>query len=197
MLTLNIEDVEKLSIELSQMVETVPELVAYVAKGSYLIGQTLSDIFKVPLLEIETERSGSRLKDLASPFLRLLPNRLKLWLRKKELNTGVHANYSERYAVINSSNKLLEHDFRTILLVDDSVDTGNTILATKKILKKSFPNANISTAAFVVFEASKSLVKIDYSLFNDKIISAPWSRDSKYYREFLHKYEEMKIAGII
>ena len=32
MLTLNIEDVEKLSIELSQMVETVPELVAYVCK---------------------------------------------------------------------------------------------------------------------------------------------------------------------
>lgn len=197
LMILNIEDVKRLSLELAHKISDRPELVVYVAKGAYLIGRTIAEYFEIPLLEVEAVRTGNRLKDIVRPVLALLPSRFKVWLRRKEMNTGVHTRNSERHTVINDTHMLLAQNFRSILLVDDSVDTGNTIQAVIKILQEAFPQAQIQTAAFFVFESSKTLVHIDYNLYGDTIFSAPWSSDSLYHKDFMREYEEMKKAGVV
>ncbi|NCB92493.1 MAG: phosphoribosyltransferase [Clostridia bacterium] len=196
LMVLNVDDVKKMSIQLAQSVKETPDLVAFVAKGAYLIGQTVAEYFDVPLIEIEAVRSGNQLKDLVRPLLTILPGSVKVWLRKKEMNAGTHAQNRERHVAINDPNKILGRDFHTILLVDDAVDTGNTILAVAETLQKALPQAHIITAAFFVFEASKELVHMDYNLYGDTIFSAPWSNDSSYHKGFMAQYKQMKAKGV-
>lgn len=196
LMELNIDDVQKMSLELARKVLEKPDLVAFVAKGAYLIGRTTAEYFHVPLIEVEAVRSGNRLKKILKPLLAILPSGVKVWLRKKEMSAGIHAQNTDRSVTINDPNKLLYGNFHSILLVDDSVDTGNTIIAVKNALQKAFPNAHIITAAFFVFEASKALVNIDYSLYGDTFFSAPWSNDSSYEKEFMSEYSKMKEKGV-
>ena len=196
LMELNINDVRKLSLQLAQKITEKPDLVAFVAKGAYLIGLTTAEYFQTPLIEVEAVRSGNLLKKLLRPMLTLLPTGIKVWLRKKEISSGIHEQNTERCVAINDPNNLIGGNFRSILLVDDSVDTGNTILAVKDALQKAFPQAHISTAAFFVWEASKSLITIDYSLYGDTVFSAPWSNDSRYKKKFMAEYTMMKDKGI-
>lgn len=195
MMELDINDVREMSLQLAQKVTEKPDLVAFVAKGAYLIGLTAAEYFHTPLIEVEAVRSGNRLKNLLKPMLVMLPTDIKVWARKKEMSSGIHTQNTDRHVVINDPNGLIGGDFRNILLVDDSVDTGNTVLAVKNALQQAFPQAHIITAAFFVFEASKPLVTIDYSLYGDTIFSAPWSNDSFYKRAFMVEYTKMKEKG--
>lgn len=195
LMDLDMNDVRKMSLQLAQKVTEKPDMVAFVAKGAYLIGLTMAEYFLTPLIEVEAVRSGNDMKNLLKPMLALFPTDLKVWLRKKEMSSGVHAKNTERSVKINDPNGLIGGNFRSILLVDDSVDTGNTVLSVKAALQRAFPQAHIITAAFFVFEASKSLVTIDYSLYGDTIFSAPWSNDSSYKKEFMAEYFMMKEKG--
>jgi hypoxanthine phosphoribosyltransferase len=196
LMELDINDVRKLSLQLAQKVTETPDLVAFVAKGAYLIGLTTAEYFHAPLIEVEAVRSGNRLKKILRPMLTVLPAGVKVWLRNKEINSGIHAQNTERCVAINDPKRLIGENFRSILLVDDSVDTGNTILAVEDALQKAFPQAQILTAAFFVREESKSLVTIDYSLYGDTVFSAPWSNDSRYKKEFMAEYSMMKDKGV-
>ncbi len=195
LMELDMNEAQKMSLQLAQKVKEKPDLVVFVAKGAYLIGVTVAEYFHASLLEVEAVRSGNRWKDLLKPLLTILPAGLKVWLRKKEIKSGTHTQNTERHVMINHTNKLVNAKIHNILLVDDAVDTGNTILAVKNALHKEFPQAHISTAALFVFEASKALVNIDYSLYKDTIFSAPWSNDSVYKKEFMAQYSKMKSEG--
>ena len=192
LLVLNFDDVQRMSVELAQKVEEKPDLVVFVAKGSYLIGRAIAEYFKTPLLEIKAERQGNRFKRKIQPLLCYLPDRLKTWLHKKEMKAGIHTRNSDRQVSIDVPDRLKENEFKRILLVDDSIDTGNTILSAKNGLGKLYPQAIVNTAAFFVFDMSKAIVKTDYWLYGDTIFSAPWSSDSRYYKEFISEYEKYK-----
>lgn len=192
LLVLNFDNVQQMSMELAQKVTEKPDLVVFVAKGAYLIGQAMAEYFNAPLLEIKAERQGNQLKRMIQPMLGYLPDGLKTWLHKKEIKAGIHARNTDRQVFFYIPEKLKEKDFKKILLVDDSIDTGNTILSAKAELEKVFPQAIVKTAAFFVFDLSKTVVKTDYWLYGDSIFSAPWSSDSRYYKEFISKYEKYK-----
>ena len=196
LMELDINDVCDMSLKLAQKVQEKPDLVVFVAKGAYLIGITVAEHFQVPVMEVEAVRSGNSLKKLLKPMLVVLPAGLKLWLRKKEINSGTHTHNTERHVSISNPSKVENDKVHNILLVDDSVDTGNTILAVKKALQKEFSQANIITASLVVFEASKDLVNIDYTMYEDTIFSAPWSNDSIYKKEYMVQYSKMKSEGV-
>lgn len=163
--------------------EYSPDAVLFVSKGAFYIGLEASVFFNVPLFEIKAERKASNIKKILSPFLKLLPKNIKLFLRKIELNSGIHKKIENRNIIIKNDNIF---NFKNILLVDDSVDTGSTILSIISLFKDK--NINIKTFAINVMSSSFNNVKIDYFIYNDYIIFSDWSSDSNNYKSFLKDY---------
>lgn len=170
--------------------EYQPDMVIYLAKGAYLIGKSMSDVFGVPLIAVGSTRDGNELKEKLALLLGVLPRWLCNFLRRIELKSNVHGHKKERHikfldnvAFLNIQNSNLK-----ILLVDDSVDTGSSILAAKKLIKSNFSNYVVRVAALNVMSQSRENVKVDYYLYTDKMLRTPMSKDSREYRKFLEMY---------
>ena len=76
-----------------------------------------------------------------------------------------------------------------ILIVDDSVDTGWTMQCVYQIVKETFPEAMIKTAAYTVIDYSTQRVSVDYFKYRNTIILTATSRKSDQYEMFLKQYE--------
>lgn len=189
------EEVADMSIQLAHKVDVQPDLVVFVAKGAFQIGLILADFFSVPVLEATAERSGNRLKSLISPVLRWIPSGLKVWLRRREVESQVHFKHTERNVMIRVPEMMDTKAIKMILLVDDSVDTGHTVLAVRERLNECFPDAEVRIASLFLFSESKKVVQTDYWLYENVFFSAPWSNDSKYHQSFLEEYDRCKKAG--
>lgn len=183
-----VEEAKKLANDIKKNFN--PDVIIFVAKGAFYIGDEISKNLKVPLIEIYATRNGGKIKNKIQPILMLLPRRIKKKLRELEIKIGIHKTKETRK--IELENKYLEKikEYKNVVLVDDSVDTGNTINQILKFLENY--NLNIKVAAINVFSDSKKLVKIDYYNYTDKLINGPWSGDSKYYVEFLGDYRKWK-----
>lgn len=164
------------------------DLVIFVARGAYRIGLDIANFKNAPVLEIFATRSKSKAKTLLSPFLKMIPNSIKKSLRKKELNSGIHEKNSDRKISFDAKKYEQYKTCKKILLVDDSVDTGNTIIAAKNALAEYFNNAQIKVAALNIFDKAKKNVKIDYCLYENTIIRGPWSSDSKENNAYIKEY---------
>ena len=68
-------------------------------------------------------------------------------------------------------------DSSKILVVDDAIDTGNTMLSVVMSLKNTNPSAEIRTAV-IVRTLTSSRHKPDYCLYNNILIRFPWSIDA-------------------
>lgn len=68
---------------------------------------------------------------------------------------------------------------RRVLLVDDSVDSGNSMKSSVEALLAVNPGTKITTAAITITTLSP-IISADYFLFNNQtLIRYPWSKDSK------------------
>lgn len=172
-----------------------PDCVVYVAKGGFLIGREISEFFEVPLVAVAASRSGDNAKKIIlsgiGPFI---PERIKDIARLIELKTKIHRVHLKRKILWLDGDADVK-EAREILVVDDSVDTGNTITAVKKAVSERAPRANIRLAALNVWEEAKKTVQIDYSLFSDTILKTPMSKDSREYKQFLREYERACNEG--
>lgn len=170
--------------------EYQPDIIIYVARGSYLIGKSLVKVFEVPLVAVGAQRRGNDFKELISPILSILPRSLCNMLRKLELKSDVHVEKSERHIEFLDDISLLElSSIKKLLIVDDSVDTGRSMLAVRDLVKLKFSNCEIKTASLNVMSKSKDVIKIDYTIYEDKILRTPMSKDSKEYRHFIKLYK--------
>lgn len=189
---LSSKDVENKTAELYNKILSTDykfDLVIFIAKGSYTIGKKLSELGNCPLLEIKATRKGNKLKKIISPFLKLIPKKIKMYLRNKEVKSNVHEKNIERNVIYNIEKWSKYKECKNIILVDDSVDTGYSIKACKEEIERFFPNSNIKVAAFNYFEKSENIIKVDYSIYKEMMMNGPWSNDSKYHKEFLKEYD--------
>lgn len=79
-------------------------------------------------------------------------------------------------------------DFKNILIVDDSVDTGMSMIAVINKIKELNPNAVLKTAALNILANSEENVKIDFYIWKNIIMRTPMSKDSKEYKIFNNIY---------
>ena len=176
---LSIENVKKQCKELySKIIKDYSyDLVIFIAKGSYIIGAELSSLANVPLLEIYATRKGGKLKKILKPFIKLIPKKILISLRKKEMNSDYHEKNENRHVSFDENKYSSYRNVKRILLVDDSIDSGNSIVETKKVLQEYFSTSEIRVAVFNVME--KSIIKPEYYLYLNTMICGPWSNDSK------------------
>ena len=90
---LSLNDLKEKSVELANQIKIdyEPDLIIYIAKGGYLIGKYISESLNVMLIPVYAERRTNGFKSVVSPLLQVLPNRIKLFFRRLELKSGVHA----------------------------------------------------------------------------------------------------------
>lgn len=170
-------------------------MVVYIARGGYLIGDTIAGYFKVDNIGIHAEREGGKLKELISPILRCLPQSIKLSLREIELASGVHKDYKERKIYWDNSDVCLQilKNKKNILVVDDSVDTGYSMISVvHEICRDVGEDVTIKTAAINYWSKSLSVIRTDFFNYKDTIIQTPMSKDSKEYSIFEQLYSNRK-----
>lgn len=170
-------------------------MVVYIARGGYLIGETIAGYFNVDNIGIHAEREGGKLKKLISPILKCLPQSIKLSLRKIELASGVHKEYKERKIYWDNSDVCLQilKNKKNILVVDDSVDTGYSMISVvHEICRDVGEDVTIKTAAINYWSKSLSVIRTDFFNYKDTIIQTPMSKDSKEYSIFEQLYSNRK-----
>lgn len=170
-------------------------MVVYIARGGYLIGETIAGYFSVDNIGIHAEREGGKLKELISPILKCLPQSIKLSLRKIELASGVHKEYKERKIYWDNSDVCLQilKNKKNILVVDDSVDTGYSMISVvHEICRDVGEDVTIKTAAINYWSKSLSVIRTDFFNYKDTIIQTPMSKDSKEYSIFEQLYSNRK-----
>lgn len=165
-----------------------PDCVIYVARGGFLIGRELAECFEVPLIAVSASRSGDGAKKLLSAIAPFIPEKIKDLARLAELRMNIHKSNSKRDIRLPDGDTGVRKA-KEILIVDDSVDTGNTIKTVKNAVQGIAPHANIRIAALNVWEEAGNIIQIDYSLFSDTILKTPMSKDNREYRQFLREYE--------
>lgn len=176
-----------------EMEEYAPQLVLFIAKAGYPIGKVIADHFGTPLLGVSAEREGGRLKKLVSPLFRVTPNAVRNYLIGKELSSGFHAKYTERHITFECDLAPYREKGLRVLLVDDSVDTGISLLRVKEAAEKML-GYTVRTAALNVWDKSAEVIRVDHALYRNTIIKAPMSKDSREYPRFLEEYEKY-LAG--
>ena len=192
LLELSSKNLEKIDKKLYEKIikEYNYDLVIFIARGSYQIGKDLAEFNKVPVTEIFATRKGGKLKKLIRPLLQIIPKKIKKSLREKEFNSNIHEKNFEREISYNEEIWKNYLECKSILLVDDSVDTGYSIKFTKKAIEKFFTNSTVKVAALNCFEKSKKIVKTDFYIYKDTMLKGPWSNDSRENKEYLKKYGE-------
>ena len=201
-IVLSLENLEKESLSLARKVEADfrPDLVVYIARGGYLIGDTIAGYFNVDNIGIHAEREGGKLKELISPVLRCLPQSVKLSLRKMELASGVHKEYKERKIYWDNSDVCLRvlKNKKNILVVDDSVDSGYSMISVvQKIRRDVGEDIIIKTAAINCWSKSLSVIRTDFCIYEDTIIQTPMSKDSQEYSVFEFLYNNRGKENLI
>lgn len=166
--------------------EYQPDFIIYVADAGYLIGKVFSEVFDAPLAGISATRKGNGIKGKLRPLFRFIP----VWLRNRMIQFEIESNLHKRNEERNVSFRthLSKHQctgVHRILIVDDSVDTGHSLVSVKKKVEETFSDADIKMAALNVWGKSTVLIQTDYALYKDTIIKAPMSKDSKQYDEFI------------
>ena len=185
-----LKEINKLAELISKSFD--PDVVVFVSKGAYTIGIGIAKYFNIQYIEIFAERSKGMIKKHLSFVLKYIPSWLKLELRKMEMKSSVHKINSQRNVSFGyMPNDLKKASIKRIVLVDDACDTGNTFSQCIVAIKKEFPDATIKTAALNVSTESEKIIKTDYYLYKDYIVSGPWSNDSREHKEFIRKYKQL------
>ncbi len=163
-----------------------PELVVFIAKSGFLFAKPLAEYFDCPMVDITVSRPGNGGKDAIRKLVPKMPQKLLFALLRSKANYGYQEENSEREVHTGERFDLLDwENYRNILIVDDSTDTGYSLLAAKEAVQKVAPDSDVRTASYCVIDISKKRVSVDYGRYRNTIVVSATSRYSKEYDAFV------------
>lgn len=188
----SLEGLRDESIRLAKLVERDgyrPDCVAYLARGGWIIGETVAEYFGVPVVELSAHRSGDSAKGRLPFLLSKLPRSVRKFLRELEISRRLkHDDGKSQYKTICVTERYpIPEDINRILLVDDSADTGASVIAAVRELSRLFSTSEVRSAVLNVFAGSKAW--IDWHLHRDCLLCLPSSKDNAEYSLFVRQYE--------
>jgi hypoxanthine phosphoribosyltransferase len=150
-----------------------PDLIVYVETGARLLAWELCRELGLKAVAVEAARPGRGIKRIFAPLASRLPRWASKGLRRAEERLGVH-RVTPRQVVLPPGAAWRN---RSVLLVDDAVDTGRTITAVRTaLLGCKDPPAQIRTAVLGATTPA-ALAVVDFYIF-DYNRCLPWSSDS-------------------
>lgn len=136
--------------------------------------------------EIKLSRPSTKSKEKLqlNMFLKKLPYFMSNLLRKLEViifenfKSKIYAKTKENNVVLSSA--LVENikNANSLLLIDDAIDTGSTVLAIKNVIEGINPKINIKIAVLTVTHKNPH-IQPDYTLYRRVLLRCPWAMDYK------------------
>lgn len=166
------------------------DLIIFIAKSGFLFAKPMAEYFNCAMVDILVSRPASKTKDKLKWIIKFIPDTILFTILKMPLMYKFNNRNKERNIKVSERfEKEKQRAHKKILIVDDSVDTGWTLQYVYKIVKESFPEAIIKTAAYAVIDYSKDKVSVDYYKYRNTIVLTATSRKSTQYGIFLKLYE--------
>lgn len=192
--TISIEALTTLSYQLLKKVqenEFHPDTLIGIATGGIYISRPMHEELKKiswqgGYYEIKLQRASTKSKKKLGLKLifKLLPysvlNILRI-LESKALEKLNHKSYdAKKEKEIKLSDALIKNiqNAKNILLIDDAIDSGTTLLAIKNVIYKINPKLTIKIAVLTVTHKSP-YIEADYRLFDRVLLRCPWAEDYK------------------
>lgn len=151
-------------------IKTAGDIVGKIVHKSYLMNE-----FNPQYESIKFQRSTTNFKDrYLRNVLEKLPVKVLNVLRKIEFKLYIKFSEADKNTF---SIKKSNGSGKKILLVDDSVDTGRTLVKAKNYLLEKYKDADIRVFS-VAQTTNEPLDSPDYLIYNEMIIG-PWSIDFK------------------
>ncbi|MBR1930271.1 MAG: phosphoribosyltransferase [Lachnospiraceae bacterium] len=190
---LSLEELRKISIKAACEItnDNSIDLIIYVARAGYPIALYMNEVMKCKMLGIGATRKGNKLKALLGPLVSGMPGFIRNSLIQLELTTKIHKKKRDRQVhFLEPIDESKHASVKNILIVDDSVDTGYSMRDVIRYVQQEFKDCKVITYALNVWDMSKEILTIDYCTYENTIIQAPMSKDSKEYNRFCALYEE-------
>lgn len=191
-LTVRLEDIKDIISRIYLQIEEdqfKPEAIVYVGEAPTLLAYELNKYFSIPMYRIEARRAGTRLEEISKlilpPILKYLPRTLRDIIRTIKEST-LDSYRTNAQVLVYFKNRADLHGKR-ILLLDDAIDTGNTIARCKEYLAK-FDKINSMKIAVVTVTRKNPIILPDYKVYSE-ICQFPWSVDSEQIDEYKKLYE--------
>ena len=151
-------------------------------------GEFVADEFDfAPTYSVKKQRASSEKKEvIAAKILPLLPrwvcNLLRIaeakWLERSHRKINKD-DIESAFIPEDLKESIGAGNFKRILVVDDAVDSGETLLSVVKGIKELWADLQIYTAVMTV-TTKRPLIRPDVTLWNDgTLIRFPWSKDMK------------------
>ncbi len=191
--TLDNNGLKEASFSLNTMIfnDFIPNIIIGIRSGGFIVAEIMAQSAKHKplLLAISRHRASTekknKIKGLKS-FLKLLPypitNQLRIWEHKKLTSKPVSKTIEfipDTNELANLRGFLKAKPESKILIVDDAVDSGETMKAVLDLVRKEAdPSCIIKTAAITV-TTDTPIIKPDYILYNHVLCRFPWSFDFK------------------
>lgn len=170
-----------------------PDLIIFIAKSGFLFAKPMAEIFGCNMADIVVERPGNNSKNRLQKIIDVLPMSVIAGALRSPFMYKFNAAKKERQIRLTPKYEAeCRKKYEKILIVDDSVDTGWTLLKVLELTKKNFLDAKIKVASYSVIEYSKVRVQVDFIRFENRIVITATSRKSEEYQTFLEMYGQWK-----
>lgn len=192
MTKVDLVDLKQYSLRLFREIERSgyePQHVLYIERAGLFIAHEIANHFECTISGIYANRSGTTLKSKVKIILRYLPKNVTDILRNMEERSGIHGAMKERRVYVERNHP---PKGKNILIVDDAVDTGNSLMAVINFLvSKGYNEQQIKTAVLTTTR-NTSQYRADMSLYDHMSFAFPWSYTSKEYNQAWELYKALK-----
>ncbi len=191
--TIHPEELEQLSLLLAEQVKDsgfVPDCLVGIREGGALVCQLMSGAWpEAAVMELSVSRPGSDARK-SHAFLRHIPlcladflrraesRRLALRLRRKAVPTRFSPGFEidQTLGLQTLGQKVCGSHPLRVLLVDDALDSGATLLCARRQIESCLPSVELKTAVLTVTQ-SHPLTEADFSLYQGILLRFPFSSD--------------------
>lgn len=160
-----------------------PGLIVGIRRGGEDVARNIAEYFpsaRMAFVSLQRPSTGRKRKlaSLVRPIIRIVPRIVLDMMRilEAKMLSGRKPRPLSHFLLPEA---LCNLGPVRILLVDDAVDSGHTMLSVAEALRRCNPEAELRTAALTV-TTSRPLVIPDFKLYNDNtLIRFPWSMDAR------------------
>ena len=171
-----------------------PDLIVFIAKSGFLYAKFFQEYFKCEMVDVIASRPDNKYMDIIKKTVPFVPKwLLSLYLRRK-VSASHYSDKAER--IVQGTIRFEQLNFEkynNILLIDDSVDTGWSLLKVQEYLYHKGIEKKVKTASYCVLSESLNRVNVDFYRLKDSIVITSTSRYSREHRKFLTDYERWKL----
>ena len=175
-------DIDKACDELISQFDCSFDLAVGIADGGKIVAEKIALKTHLPLLIVKRQRSLTNKKNRIKAVFKYIPKRVLNFFRVLEssfyqlsLKRKKRKDKSGEIQMCCEDCSFLEtKSIKNVLLIDDALDSGATILDVEKFFEPKHWNFKV---AVITQTFNQPLINADYKIYNKTLIRFPWSSD--------------------